>query len=423
MPALQQNLKKIEKLNKSITIISINYYPEDTSTGLYSTQMAEFLQYSGWDVTVITGFPYYPKWEIYENYRNRKNFLKEEINGVNVMRFKQFVPKSPSFLKRVFHIIDFTSGSYFNTTEITETNIVLSIIPFTSSAWLGRKLARRTNAKHWIHIQDFEFDAAFESGIISKKGIGQSMQKLFFNIESKILNSADLVSTISSNMLNKLKLKSNSKSYYFPNWIDENVISPTNSKTHRYLLSKKFKVLYSGNIGEKQNWNLFIELVDFFKTNNQIEFIVVGNGSAKNKLIDQTKEYKNIKHYDPIPFDELNDLLCSADLHILFQKDNVVDTVMPSKILGMMASEVPSLVTGSLKSEVAEIFTTHDTGYFYKSSEKRELIKQIEDLIFDKRKGKSIGKNARKHVIDLYSKEVVLDKFNKKLHQVNENKN
>ena len=36
-----------------ITIIGINFYPEDTSTGLYTTKMAEFLQENGFNVSVM----------------------------------------------------------------------------------------------------------------------------------------------------------------------------------------------------------------------------------------------------------------------------------------------------------------------------------------------------------------------------------
>ena len=56
--------------NKSITIITGNYFPEDTAIGLYTTQFAKFLQNNGFDVTIITGFQYYPKWEISEEYKN-----------------------------------------------------------------------------------------------------------------------------------------------------------------------------------------------------------------------------------------------------------------------------------------------------------------------------------------------------------------
>ena len=72
-------------MNKKVTIIGINYYPEDSAIGLYTTQKAEYLVSKGYDVTVITGFPYYPQWEIRSDYKRKNYLVKETINGVNVL--------------------------------------------------------------------------------------------------------------------------------------------------------------------------------------------------------------------------------------------------------------------------------------------------------------------------------------------------
>ena len=50
-------------MKNNITLIGINFYPEDSAIGLYSTQMAKYLS-TDYDIDVITGFPYYPQWKI-----------------------------------------------------------------------------------------------------------------------------------------------------------------------------------------------------------------------------------------------------------------------------------------------------------------------------------------------------------------------
>ena len=65
-------------MNKSITIIGINFYPEDSSTGLYTTQMAEYLASKGYEVSIVTGFPYYPEWEIREEYVDKPKRIIEK---------------------------------------------------------------------------------------------------------------------------------------------------------------------------------------------------------------------------------------------------------------------------------------------------------------------------------------------------------
>jgi len=397
-----------------ITIISLNYYPEDTAIGLYSTQMAEYLVENGWDVTVITGFPYYPEWQIWDAYNNKNKYLEENINGVQIFRFKQFVPSDPTFFKRIIHILDFTSGSLSNIKKVKKTNVVLSVIPFTSSAWLGKKLAKRLHAKHWIHIQDFEFDAAFQSGVASKKMLGAFLPKILHNLESSLLNSAHITSTISETMLQNLQEKSTTETFLFPNWIDTKFINPDRARTHAYLQNNTFKILYSGNIGSKQDWNFLLKIFTHFENDESIEFIVAGDGAKKALVKKMAAKFRNVSYHPNVPYKELNDLLCSADLHILFQKKDIVNAVMPSKILGMMASGKPSIITGKTNSEVATIIRKANAGKFFDASDFNSVI---EAILFYKNQSE-YKKNGRDYSIKNYSKNNILSSFLTKLNQL-----
>lgn len=400
---------------KSIIIFGVNYYPEDTAIGLYSTQMAEFLRKKGFSVTVVTGFPYYPGWKISKTYNPKPTFYKEEINGVSIYRYKQYVPAQPTFLKRVIHLTDFTIGSIFNLFKIKNADLVISIIPFTSCSFVAGVFSWWKKSKHWVHIQDFEFDAAFETSLGTKSGIGSIISNLLFKIESKIFNSSDIVSTISHSMMKKLKNKTDATTFYLPNWIDEHNVNPNFATQHSYLQSNKFKVLYAGNIGAKQDWQLFIDVVNEFKNDTDIEFIVVGDGAKKQWLVEKTRNISCVKHFNPVPFKELNNLLCSADLHILFQKYEVVDTVMPSKLLGMMASARTILVTGNESSEVARIIKNNELGFFFRADKISNIIKFINEFKRKNSPTSETGYKARTYVIEKYSQKAVLNSLVKKI--------
>jgi len=404
---------------KYITIIGVNYYPEDTSTGLYTTQMAEYLAKRGHQVTLITGYPYYPQWEIYTNYKNNGYFFEEKINGVKVFRYKQYVPKTPTFIKRLIHLLDFTIGSLRNVIKIKKCDVVICIVPFTSTIVLGRLIRFKTKAKIWTHIQDFEFDAAVESGLVNDKNrIKNYFLSVVFRLEKNLLKNSNLVSTISHGMLTKLKNKTNGETYYLPNWINALDINPETAKTHKYLTSNKFKILYSGNIGGKQDWKFFINFVKKFNNREDIEIILIGNGAKKDWLLNEIIRYNNIKYYPPIPFNDLSDLLCSANLHILFQKTEVVDTVMPSKLLGMMASSIPFLVTGNQNSETEKIINESGGGAYFDPKQFDEIVLFVEMLLLDKAKQKEMGSKARNFVLNKYSYNDVMSSFEKNLIQL-----
>lgn len=410
-------------MKKHITIITSNFYPEDTAIGLYTTQLAEFLLDNNFNVSVLTGFPYYPRWEIFDEYKNKPIFFHEEYKGIKIYRYKQYVPEKPTFSGRIKQILSFTKGTLKNLQNIKNTDLVFVVVPYVTNIILGSILKKRLETKLWVHIQDFEIDVAFQANVIGSMSILKKFLYKFFSwFENKLFNMADIASTISYSMLKKFKEKTGKSAFYFPNWIDENFINPKKFKYHRYFKDyrNKIKILYSGNIGNKQDWNLFLNLVDFLKDNKKIHFFVVGDGARKKDLEDfiNRKKLKNITLFSPVPYEELPDLLCSADIHILLQKVSVVDSVMPSKLLGMMASEKPSFVVGNKNSEVKLILEKSQGGIYLSTNDVKLINRKLLELANNKEKQKILGANARRYVIENFSKNKVLNRFLGKLNEV-----
>ena len=398
---------------KDITFISLNYAPEDSAIGLYSSQWVEFLESNGHNVTVVTAFPYYPQWEVYKDYKTKPLFYKESIGQTTILRYKQYVPKAPTFFKRIVHLIDFTIGSFINLFKIKNCDLVIAVVPFTSSAFLGWIQKKRFNAKLWVHIQDFEFDAALQTGVSKKTN---ALFSILFKIESWILNRASVTSTISHSMLDKLSQKTKSSTFYLPNWIDQNTIDPLTAIPHNYTKLKKITLLYSGNIGDKQDWDSFIEFCNDLDK-SRYDVIIVGDGAKKDWVLENTLNLSNVTYYPPVPYNELSDLLCSTDIHLLFQKPDLLDTVMPSKVLGMMASAKPSIIIGHKDSEINSTFKTTDAGLFFDHYSK-EVIKQLDQLTSEDTRMKNMGSNSRAYVLNHFSKEMILNRMLKKVNNL-----
>lgn len=406
-------------MSTKITLIGINFYPEDTAIGLYSTEMADYLSKNGFFVDVITGFPYYPQWKINPEYSSYKNFIVEKRNNINIYRYKQYVPMKPNFLKRIIHLLDFTFGSLFNLKKIKETDIIIVVVPFTSGILLGWLLKRKTKAKLWIHVQDFEFDAALQAGITKSNKTGITKKVIFnilFKLEKWLFSKADVASSISFSMLDKLKKKTDSFTpiHYFPNWIDVEKFKEVKNEKHCYLNSTKFKILYSGNIGEKQDWEFFIRFIDLLNC-DEVDVVVVGDGSKKEWLLEKIKKYHYVNYFSPVPYNELPNLLNSADLHILFQKEDILDTVMPSKLLGMMCSGKPSLVTGNPESEVKKIIDESNGGIYESKSNIEKIMNELEILIKNKHKNNEIGHNAKSYILNKFQSQNILKSFVKEI--------
>lgn len=407
-------------MSKKITIITANYYPEDTAIGFYTTQFSKYLVSKGYTINIVTGFPYYPQWEIYSDFKDKETYLKDSLDNITIYRSKQFVPNHPSFLKRIKMIFSFVSGCFKNIKYIKETNLVIVIVPFTFSIIPAYFLSKKTKSKLWIHIQDFEFDLAFETGILSKKNIFTFLfKKSVLKLESILLNKATIISSISENMINQVVRRTKNRPvYYFPNWISDKQMIVNSFDVHHYFNKNKFSLLYSGNIGDKQNWFLLEQLCEIIPNNTNIEIIIVGNGGYLNSLKQKLEKYSFVKFKALVPLNELGNLLTSADMHFLFQKTDVVDSVMPSKILGMMASGKPCLITGNKNSEVAKIFRSNNVGVFSYDPIPEKIYNEILSIIKDNNKGIHFGQNAKEFIWKNYSEEEVLCNFENKIEEI-----
>jgi colanic acid biosynthesis glycosyl transferase WcaI len=403
---------------KNITIITPNYYPEDTAIGLYTTEFANKLVLNGYTVQIITGFPYYPQWKIKDTYADKPKYFQETHNNITIYRYRMYLPKKITFFGRIKMMLSFLKGTINNVKKIKESDLVFCIVPFTLFIYPSFLLSKKKKAILWIHIQDLEFDLAFESGIFNNY-FSRILKFFIFKLEKILLNKANIISTISFNMLKKVKSKTEKKEiFYFPNWVSPDMINPETAKKHPIFNENKFSILYSGNIGQKQNWEIFTKLCEKIKETDNIEIIIVGDGAYLNELKNKIASFKFVKTYPPVPFSELNNLLCSADLHFLFQKTEVIDTVMPSKVLGMLASEKPSIITGNNESEVKSIFEKANCGYFLNSNNCDSIYNLIFKLKDDFDLRTTYGKNGRKYIIKHYSETTILNKTISKINHL-----
>ncbi len=75
-----------------ILVYGINYSPELTGIGKYTGEMVEWLAAQGHEVRVITAPPYYPQWQVGENYSAWR--YKREEGAATVWRCPLYVPKT-----------------------------------------------------------------------------------------------------------------------------------------------------------------------------------------------------------------------------------------------------------------------------------------------------------------------------------------
>jgi colanic acid biosynthesis glycosyl transferase WcaI len=403
------------------------FSPDLIGIGKYQGEMADWLALRGHDVRVVAAPPYYPDWRIAPGYSGRRySFEGGSTNGdgaregerkgrVIVYRCPVWVPLKPTGLRRLLHYMSFSISSLpiLLSQVIWRPDIVFVVQPTlicSPQAWI---LSRICSARSWMHIQDFEVDAAFEMKLLSNK----YLRALAYFLEYQFTKRFETVSTISTKMLGRLANKGVADGVLFPNWVDTDAIFPLNRasrmRSELGIGDNEIVALYSGNIGVKQGLQVVVEAARLVESNVSIQFIICGEGPEKRTLEGLALGIENVKFIPLQPESGLNELLNLADIHLLPQVADAADLVMPSKLTGMLASGRPTVATANVGTEVAKV--VNGRGIVIRPGDAIALADAIIYLAERPDIREALGSEARAFAVNNLSRNAILEKFEKEM--------
>lgn len=401
-----------------ILLLGLNFIPELVGIGRYTGEMAQFLAGQGHDVRVVTTPPYYPQWQVQQGYRWWR-YQRETWQGMQIVRCPLWVPRRPSGLKRLVHLFSYALTSFpaLLGQLLWRPAVVLCIAPTFFSAPFAWLTARISGAKCWLHIQDFELDAAANLEILPP---AHFLLKLAARWEAWMLSRFDRVSTISQRMLERLEQKGvpSERIVLFPNWVDTQAIFPLSegkdSLRNELMISEdKIVVLYSGSMGAKQGLENLVYTAQKLQEHTNILFVFCGEGPGRDELIKATQNLPNVKHLSLQPLEKLNSLLNTADIHILPQKAKVNDLVMPSKLPGMLASGRAVIAIAFPDTEIGRVISR--VGLLVSPQAVSGLVDAILSLAASSQLRRCLGEKGRKFVCENWSAEIILQRFMEQL--------
>lgn len=400
---------------KKILLIGGNYYPEQTGIGRYNGEMMTWLSEHGFDCSVVTTYPYYPQWQVQDSYKAKHLWYSREKHGkVKVFRCPLFVPKKVSALKRILLDFSFSSSALFKVLPFLlkkKYDAVIVVVPPFHLGILGAMYKRFRKAKFIYHIQDLQIEAARDLNMIKSDKIINAL----FKTEKYILNRADIISSISSGMIEQIEAKTGRHVTFFPNWSDISAIFPVEDKSglkEMFDLPANNKIaLYSGAVGEKQGLEVILEIAKEWLHRTDITFVICGMGPYKSKLIEMAEEMglTNLVFKDLQPKEKFNAFLNMADVHLVIQKADVSELVMPSKLTNILAAGGLALVTANPGSTIFEEIKKHKMGLLVPAEDKEALKAGIENALGNDH---SLERNnARSYAEEYISIDKVLTRF------------
>ncbi len=391
-------------MKKTVLILNRSFPPDGGATGRLLSELCEDLS-AELHVMVITGAS--------PHFHSRE----EKISGVNVLR-TPFISFSKKFLLgRLFNWGYYFLGSLFKSLRIKADLIVCETDPpFLST--IGYLNLRLRKIPYIYYCQDLYPDVAVVLGNLRYRPL-----IMVFEWWNKVLlRNAKKVVVIGRDMERKILEKgiSRDKILNIPNWVDIQKISPISVDENFFLktqtpMGKKFIVMYSGNLGYSQDFDIILAAAAELRLELDIIFFFVGEGAEKKKLEDRVKAL-GLRNVEFVPYQSeqvLAHSLSAADLHIIPLHKNLSGLVVPSKVYGILAAGRPFVFIGDEGSEIYHLVKEGQCGFTVAPGDLKALR---EIILFSWRHQevlREMGTRARHLAEQYYNRRIVTAQFQK----------
>ena len=398
-----------------IQCLSLNFEPEEIGIAVYSTGFAQEMEKRGHTVSAFCAHPYYPQWQRRAGWpRFGYKTLKADNAKLKVVHCPLYVPKKPTAKSRILHYATFAISALPRLVGDALKNrpdIVFIVAPSLVSAVSGLITARMAGAKLWLHIQDYEVEAAFATGAISPDS---PLGRAAIAFEGWMLRKFDMISSISPPMLDKLREKGipEEKIYEFRNWANlqkVQVIEGLSPMRKELDIATKYVAYYSGNVAAKQGLEIIPEAARILADRDDLTFVVCGEGPFLDTLKAKAEGLKNIRFYPLQPFEKLSDALGMADVHLLPQIADVAELVLPSKLTNMLASGRPVVTTAYTDTALAQ--EVEGAGIVTEPGNVQAFAHAIATLLDNLEQRKELGQHARQKALENWDMAAILDKL------------
>lgn len=400
-----------------ILLLSLNYAPEPTGFAPHSTALAEHLASQGHVVTVVTGFPFAPRWRRWPEYRGHISQTGTH-NGVRLVRLTHFVPRRPgSAVQRAAMEGSFAAAALlavlFRLFKRDRFDLVIYAGAQPAIAWLARLLASALDIPYVVKITDLATQAAVDVGIVRNRRLASILSRFEFSAYRRA--SAAIVLCEAFRQALTAQGYPATAVHLIPDSIDLDWIGRIGDaqglRTQLGLPAGSAVALYSGSFGLKQGLADVIRAAALGAGEIDIRWVLVGEGEARPALEEQVREHDLADRVYLLPLqadDRVAETLAAADILILSQLRSVKDTVIPSKLLMYMAAGRAVLAAVNPGSQAAALVREAGGGLVVEPEDPVAIAKGVKAMLADRNRLNEMAQRNRMYAAEHFDRRVIL---------------
>lgn len=397
----------------NIAVYSHYFPPEIGAPSARINDMAQKWIKHGNSVQGVTCLPNHPGGRLYPGYE-KKRYMYERIDGIEVHRHWTYITPNEGIIKKTIgHISYYPGAMYISNRFLKPPDVTLGTSPTFFAASAAARTAKKYNVPFIMDVRDLWPAIFVDLGIIKNKNLIRLLEYWEMSLYRRAAKIVTVTEAFRQNLLergideNKVITIRNGADLDY--WVPSNNSEKIKSELG---VNRKFIVLYIGAHGISHALAKIIESAEMLKNQEQIQFLFVGDGAEKRKIVQlaEEKRLNNVIFLDPVEKSRVRYFYSMADICLVpLRNVPLFETFIPSKMFEIMAMERP--IVASVRGESAEILKNSKGAIIVEPEDSKKIADAIISLYNNQGQRLKMGKEGRLFVEKFYSREYLANKY------------
>lgn len=374
-----------------LALIIDDYLPDSTRVAAKMFhELAVELITNGHNVTVIT-----------PSVSQVPSFLEEDIDGVNVWRFRSGPIKDVGKVTRALNETLLSFKAWQAIKHKVQSDSFDGVIYYSPSIFFGglvSKIKQVCKCPSYLVLRDLFPQWVVDAGMIRA---GSLIERYFRFFEHYSYRQADVIGLMSEKNI-EVFCQANSTRYpteILRNWAAlVPCIPQRKSGSLRSKLGLEGKVIYfyGGNIGHAQDMANLMRLANGMRKYTNAHFLFVGQGDEVELINKMASDWrlKNFTYLPSVNQNEFKEILAEVDIGLFSLSSQHTAHNFPGKLLGYMVQSLPILGSVNMGNDLLELVNQHGSGFITVNGDDEELLKNAILLYEDSALRKQLGMNS-----------------------------
>jgi glycosyltransferase involved in cell wall biosynthesis len=402
-----------------ILVLTQYFWPEAFRINDVAKSMAQ----GGHTVEILTGKPNYPEGVIFEGYR-AWGCQKELWNDIQIYRIPIFARGKKGATGLALNYLSFVvsgllfapwvlRGNKYDAIFVYAPSPILQTIPALFLGWI-----KKVPVTLWV--QDLWPESLSATGYVMNSQILKAVKY----VVSFIYRHVDLLLVPSEAFIQPVRdLASGAPVEYYPNSVDESFSRLSKAKIPEIPgLNSGFSVMFTGNIGSAQAVETIIEAAEILKEKRDIHFIILGDGSRREWMMQEADQRGLVNLHLPgrFPVESMPAFMQKADVLLVTLTDQPIFALtVPNKVQAYLAAGRP--IIACLNGEGARLVVEAGAGLPVPAQDGKalaEAVLKLHDMTEEMRE--NLGHSGRAYFRTHFDHDLLIDKLIERLRMVAE---